>query len=161
MIHSGSFGMSETSIMGTFSVQPQPCSAQRQCSVVSGLTWKWQVLIFLLAFAVIVLRRPDAIMHASFFAEDGSPWFAQASIYGWWRVLFWTDSGYIQLLPRLGATLALMCPLVYAPLVENVLAISVESLVVSLLLSRRSIDLGSLRFRFFRCFTLRYRTLLR
>jgi hypothetical protein len=103
--------------------------------------------IFLCACVVIILRRPDCVTHAQFYAEDGAIWFAQAYNYGAVKVLFWTYNGYVHLLPRLAAAAALLAPLRDAPLVENLVAIVLAALPVSLLLSPRSAVWGTLRFR--------------
>ncbi len=108
----------------------------------------WQQgLLFLLACAVIVSRRPDAIFHAQFWAEDGHVWFADAYNFGGWIALFRTQDGYFQVLPRLAASLALLAPLRLAPLVLDLVAIAVQALPVNLLLSLRSSAWGSLRYR--------------
>jgi hypothetical protein len=101
----------------------------------------------LLACAILVIRKPDAIFHAQFFAEDGHVWFADAYNLGWWATLFRTQDGYFQTLPRLGAALALHVPIVLAPLLLNIIAIAVQALPVNLLLSYRSSAWGSLRYR--------------
>lgn len=124
-----------------------PLDSSTRVTVRSGLSWRWQSVSFFAAFFITVLRRPDAVLHAQFFAEDGSRWFAEAYNNGWLKVLFWTDSGYIQVLPRLAASLALLVHTVHAPLVENVIAICFEVLPVNLLLSPRCEALGSVRFR--------------
>jgi hypothetical protein len=108
----------------------------------------WQhLLIYLFACAVIVTRRPDAILHAQFWAEDGHVWFADAYNYGWWVPLFHTQDGYLQILPRLAASVALLVPIYLAPLVMNLVAIAVQALPVNILLSSRSVAWGTLRFR--------------
>jgi len=104
-------------------------------------------VIFLLACAVIISRRPDAVLHAQFWAEDGHVFFADAYNFGWWHALFRTYAGYFHAFPRLGAALSLLVPLAFAPLVLNLIAICVEVLPVSLLLSSRSSAWGSLTFR--------------
>jgi hypothetical protein len=108
--------------------------------------WHYGV-IFLLACAVIISRRPDAVLHAQFFAEDGHVWYAEAYNLGWWNALFRSQDGYFQTFPRLGAALALLVPLSRAPLVLNLIAICVQALPVSVLLGSRSSAWGSLRFR--------------
>ena len=108
----------------------------------------WQQgILFLLACAVIVSRRPDAIFHAQFWAEDGHVWFADAYNFGGWTALFRTQDGYFQVFPRLAASLALLAPLRMAPLALNLVAIAVQALPVNLLLSLRSSAWGSLRYR--------------
>jgi hypothetical protein len=104
-------------------------------------------VIFLLACAVIISRRPDAVLNAQFWAEDGHVFFADAYNFGWWHALFRTYAGYFHAFPRLGAALSLLAPLALAPLVLNLVAICVEVLPVSILLSSRSSAWGSLAFR--------------
>jgi hypothetical protein len=104
-------------------------------------------VIFLLACAVIISRRPDAVFHAQFFAEDGHVWYAEAYNLGWWNALLRSQDGYFQTFPRLGAALALLVPLSQAPLALNLIAICVQALPVNVLLSFRSSAWGSLRFR--------------
>ena len=103
--------------------------------------------MFALACAVIVSRRPDALFHPQFWAEDGLVWFAQAYNDGWWKSLFRTQVGYYQTLPRLASALALLLPLRFAPLLCNLVALAVQAIPVSLLLSRRSYEWGNLRTR--------------
>src|SRR5277367_3476945 len=107
----------------------------------------WHFVVFFASCCVVVLRRPDMILHAQFYAEDGAIWFATAYNYGWWRVVFSPYEGYLHLLPRLTAGLALLVPMVYAPLVENLVAIAIQALPVSLLLSPRMERWGTLRLR--------------
>jgi hypothetical protein len=103
--------------------------------------------IFLLACALVISRRPDAVFHAQFWDEDGRIFFAEAYNFGGWAAFLRTYAGYFDVLPRLGAALALLVPLSLAPLVLNVVAIFVQALPVNFLLSSRSSAWGSLRFR--------------
>ncbi len=107
----------------------------------------WQAAIFLAACAILVTRRPDAIFHAQFYAEDGQVWFANAYNQGWWNALLHAQAGYFTTFPRLGAALALLAPLTQAPRVMNLVAIAAQALPVNLLLSSRSSAWGSVRFR--------------
>ena len=108
----------------------------------------WQhAAIFVVAYILVISRRPDAVFHAQFWNEDGQVWFADAYNLGWWHALFRTFEGYHSVFARLGAALALLVPLAFAPLVLNLIAISVQALPVNLLLSFRSSVWGSLRFR--------------
>ena len=104
-------------------------------------------LAFLIACAILVTRRPDAIFHAQFFAEDGHVWYAEAYNLGWLTTLFRAQDGYFQTLPRLAGALAQLVPLALAPMVLNLIAIAVEAIPVILLLSTRSSVWGSLHFR--------------
>lgn len=108
----------------------------------------WQLaLVFVTACAIIFSRRPDALFHAQFWAEDGVVWFSQAYNDGWWRPLFVTEVGYFQTLPRLAAALALLVPLAHAPLVCNLVAVVIEAIPATLLVSARSREWGSLSTR--------------
>ncbi len=112
-----------------------------------GLRPWQQGILFLLACAVIVWRRPDAVFHAQFYAEDGHVWFADAYNLGWWPALFHTFAGYFETLPRLVASLALLVPFFLVPLFLNLIAIAFQALPVNMLLAARSSTWGSLRFR--------------
>jgi hypothetical protein len=108
----------------------------------------WQhCAIFLFSFAILVLRRPDAVFHAQFWAEDGKVFFADAYNTGWWGSLFHTNVGYFHALPRIGAALALLVPLSRAPLVLNLIALAAQALPVNMLISSRSSAWGTLRYR--------------
>lgn len=109
-------------------------------------TWQ-HVAIFLFACAVVVSRRPDAILNAQFLHEDGHTWFADVYNFGWWAGVWRTYEGYHHLFMRLGAALALFVPLTLAPLVLNLIGTFIEILPVNLLLSSRSSAWGSLQFR--------------
>jgi hypothetical protein len=103
--------------------------------------------IFLIACVILVSRRPDAVFHPQFFAEDGHIWFADAYNFGWLAALLRTQDGYLQTLPRLGASLALLVPFSLVPLTLNLIAIAIQAVPVSILLSGRSSAWGSLRYR--------------
>jgi hypothetical protein len=104
-------------------------------------------LIFLLSCAILILRRPDAVLHAQFWSEDGHVWVADAYNLGWFHAIFRPWTGYFMTLPRLGAAVAMLVPLVRAPLVLNLIAICVQALPANLLLSERSSAWGSLKDR--------------
>ncbi len=108
----------------------------------------WQsCVVFACTFALLVSRRPDAVFHAQFWAEDGTVFYADAYDLGWWASLVRPYGGYLHALPRLAAALSLLVPFARAPLVMNLIAISFQALPVNLLLSRRSSAWGSLAFR--------------
>jgi len=92
--------------------------------------------IFVLAFFLVFLRRPDAILNAQFYAEDGKYWFAEAYNLGW-RCLLVPVGGYLNSLSRLIGMFSLLFPLLRAPLVMNICALSVEVLPVNVFLSSR------------------------
>jgi hypothetical protein len=94
------------------------------------------LLCFLVA-AAIVSRRPDAVLRAQFWAEDGVVWFAQNYNLGVPAALSITQAGYFHTFPRLAAALALLVPLSLAPSVMNLLAIAAQALPACFLLTRR------------------------
>ena len=108
----------------------------------------WQHIgIFIGACAWIISRRPDALLHPQFWAEDGSIWFADAYNLGGWAALFRTQAGYFQTLPRLASIFGLLAPLSLAPLVFNLIALAAQALPVNVLLGSRSSAWGKLRMR--------------
>ena len=100
---------------------------------------QWQVVALLTAvsFIVIVSRRPDALFHAEFWAEDGAVWFQQAYTVGGLHALLLPQAGYFQTYSRLVAWLAVRLPLLYAPLVFNIFGIAAQILPAVLLASPR------------------------
>jgi hypothetical protein len=113
----------------------------------SRLNFWQQIAIYLFSCAVLIARKPDAIFHAQFYGEDGHVWFADAYNLGWAPALLHTWAGYFQTFPRIAAAFALLVPLALVPLFFNLIAILVQALPISLLLSSRSSLLGSLKFR--------------
>ncbi len=108
----------------------------------------WQhCAVFLIAYAAIISRRPDAVFYAQFRIEDGAVFFADAYNLGSWAALLRPWTGYFMTLSRLGAALALLVPLSLAPLVLNIIAIAVQALPVNLLLAARSSAWGGQWYR--------------
>jgi hypothetical protein len=100
------------------------------------LDWRLHGLIFLSAFTVIVLRRPDAILNPQFWAEDGAVWYANAYKDGIHSVLI-PQNGYLQVISRIVAAVAQLFPFEWAPLIFNGAAIFLQTLPVNFLLSSR------------------------
>ena len=92
--------------------------------------------IFFVAFLLVFLRRPDALLHAQFYAEDGTYFYADAYNVGW-HSLLWPYGGYLSTLLRLVGFLAQLFPFAVAPLVMNICAIIVQILPVNIFLSSR------------------------
>ena len=92
--------------------------------------------VFVIAFLILFSRRPDAVLHAQFYAEDGARWYADAYHLGW-RCLLIPETGYLQTVSRLVGLLSLLFPLRAAPLVMNVIALTGQILPVNLILSSR------------------------
>jgi len=91
---------------------------------------------FLIALLILFSRRPDAILNAQFYAEDGTFWYADAYNHSW-RCLFMAEAGYFHTVPRLVALFSLIFPLALAPLVMNLVAFFFQILPINLFLSSR------------------------
>ena len=96
--------------------------------------------IFLVAFALVVSRRPDAIFNAQFYAEDGTLFYADAYHFGW-HCLLMPYGGYLHIPLRLLGLLAQLVPFGRAPLLMNLCAIIVQILPVHIFLSSRFISI--------------------
>jgi hypothetical protein len=122
----------------------EPENPERSGHGVRRAVPEWAALlgVFAAGFLLTFLRRPDALTNPQFFAEDGF-WYSQAHELGALRALWQFDvsRAYFYLAPRLAAAAALAFPLRWAPLVMNVLAISIATLPAVVLCSRRYADL--------------------
>jgi hypothetical protein len=112
-----------------------------------GLTLRGQLAVFLLAAVVLLLRAPGFFLHANFYAEDGTCWFAQAYNLGWFHSLLLPNVGYLSVAERIPAGPAMVVPLRWAPLVLVLWGALCQFAPVPLLLSRRLRRLGPLGFR--------------
>ena len=95
------------------------------------------LFIFLFCFLIFVLRRPEIITNAQFWAEDGAIWYHQANTIGPLHSLILPQQGYYQTISKLVATLSLAVPVYYAPLLYNIVGISIRCFMVMFLLSNR------------------------
>ena len=112
-----------------------------------GLSLQAQLLLFLAAAVAVVLRRPDALFHAQFWAEDGQNFYADAYNFGALRALLLPYNGCLHTVPRLGAAASLLLPLEWAPLLMNCIGIAIQVLPITILLSSRCSPWGSLPVR--------------
>src|ERR1041384_2315504 len=92
--------------------------------------------IFVVAFFLVFLRRPDALLNAQFYAEDVTSFYANAYNLGWHSLLL-LYGGYLSTLLRLVGFFAQLFPLSLAPLVMNVCAIAIQILPIHIFLSSR------------------------
>lgn len=95
------------------------------------------VISFLIAVFIIILRRPDAIINAQFWAEDGVVWFAKAYNEGGFKSLLEPQNGYFQSISKLAAWISLAFSLKFAPMIFNSFAIIIRALPIALLWSNR------------------------
>ncbi len=115
--------------------------------------WRVHVFVFIAAFGIIFSRRPDALLNAQFWAEDGQIWYADAYNQGIIHSLFSPFNGYFQTTSRLTAAIAQFFPLGWAPLIFNLTAIIIKILPVHLIISSRFTYLiPNIRYRFYLAF---------
>jgi hypothetical protein len=76
--------------------------------------------------ALAISRRPDALLHAQFWAEDGHFWYAEAYNGGWLHAALTPHTGYFQTISRLTAALSLLVDFASAPVVYNVIALVIQ-----------------------------------
>jgi len=100
-------------------------------------TRRQHIIIFAVCFVLLLTRRPDAILNAQFWAEDGKDWYANAYNLGAVKSLFMAHDGYFQTISRITASIAQAFPLIWAPLIFNSVALIFEILPVNLILSSR------------------------
>lgn len=101
----------------------------------------FQIFIFLVAFVIIFSRRPDALLHAQFYAEDGTDFYPAGYQFGLHSFLI-PVAGYLHTFTRIVVLFALLFPFSLAPLVMNVCAIVVQILPVNVFLSSRFSEIG-------------------
>ena len=96
----------------------------------------FQLALFAIAFLIVCSRRPDAVLNAQFYAEDGAFFYRDAYHFGLHSLLL-TYSGYFHSVLRLTALLALLFPFAWAPFVMNLVGIAVQVVPVNIFLSSR------------------------
>ena len=92
-----------------------------------------------LCFSLLLWRRPDVLLHADFWAEDGWHWYPDAYNGGGLSLLV-PYAGYAQTICRLVALAAQPFPLLWAPTIFALAALGIETAAAVLLLSRRLDD---------------------
>ena len=94
------------------------------------------VLLLLLCVVIVVSRRPDALLHATFWAEDGWRWYPDAYARGW-HVLIEPWTGYMQTDTRVVALIAQAFPLAWAPTLFAASAILLQAATATFMLTDR------------------------
>ena len=82
---------------------------------------------FALIFLVFWMRRPESLLHASFWAEDGWLFFRDQLTIGFWRALIQPYNGYLNTVNRLVAVLLSPLPFRWAPTAYSFSAILIQS----------------------------------
>jgi hypothetical protein len=94
-------------------------------------------MVFCFIFMLMAARRPDVIFNAQPWAEDGRVWIKGIYETGFLNSLFKPQDGYFQTIPRLTYGIAMAFGLGKAPLVSNVISISIRIFFLLFILSRR------------------------
>jgi len=97
----------------------------------------WGILVAGCLAAGLFLRKPDSLLNAQFWAEEGNTFFLDAYNRGLWWTLARPTASYLNTFPRLVAGLAALLPLRAAPLVFNLAAFTMQLLPPLFLLSGR------------------------
>ncbi|MCG6146783.1 hypothetical protein LFX15_00675 [Leptospira levettii] len=87
---------------------------------------------FLLSFLIFILRKPDSILNAQLWAEDGQIFLRDEWVTGFPDTFFFLYAGYIHLVPRFIAFFANLFPYTFIPLVFNLCAILISAISVSI-----------------------------
>jgi hypothetical protein len=85
------------------------------------------VVIFLLLW----LRRPDSLLNAQFWAEDGGVFFREQVLSGFAKSFVRPYSGYLHAVPRLIAAMMAGLPVRWVPLGYNLATLFIEALACS------------------------------
>jgi hypothetical protein len=99
--------------------------------------WAVPVVGILAAVIVMFLRRPDILLDAKFWAEDGTVWYSEAHRDGALSALLQPQTGYFQTISRLIFGISLAIPLEHVPLFANSVGLLVRAALVGFLLSQR------------------------
>jgi len=98
-----------------------------------GARWLGRYLALAGVLALIaVVRRPDAIRNAEFWAEDGSVFFVEQLTLGFWSALAKGFAGFPYLVQRLlAAAFAVLVPILRLPLAYQASAIAIAALTMA------------------------------
>jgi hypothetical protein len=102
-------------------------------------------VVAVIGTAIIYLRRPDAFLHPQFWAEDGTSFFSPAYNHSGlgFGLLLRQHAGYLAILNRGVALIAVHLPLSWAPSLFNGAGLICQLLPALILVSRRSESLIS------------------
>lgn len=92
--------------------------------------------MFSLCILVMFLRRPDTLLYANFWAEDGRIWYSQLYNYGTESFLM-PANGYFQTVSRLAMFITLPFGIINAPFISNLLSFIIRVCPIMFLFSKR------------------------
>ncbi len=99
--------------------------------------WMVPVTGIFVALLILFLRRPDILLDAKLWAEDGTVWYSEAYRDGALSALLRPQNGYFQTISRLVFGISLLIPIEHVPLFANCVGLVVRAVLVGFLLSRR------------------------
>ena len=82
-------------------------------------------------FVLLWLRRPDSLLNAQFWAEDGGVFFREQTLFGFWGALTRPYSGYLHVIPRMITAIVCELPVRWVPLGMNSSALLLEAISCS------------------------------
>ncbi|WP_421658846.1 hypothetical protein [Leptothermofonsia sp. ETS-13] len=125
-------------------------SLERQSNVKTSFIVNWclpiaisrrlHIAVFILAFITLLSRDPSRIFNAQFWAEDGSTFYEKAHNFGVFRSLFMPYAGYLCITQRLVMSFVQQFPLMWAPFISNMMALIIQVLPVTIILSSRFVS---------------------
>lgn len=89
-------------------------------------------IIWVAAIAILLLRRPDALVLPQMVNEDGARFYLDALL---GRSILEPYAGYLHFVPRLGMAVIAAFPVAVAPLLSNMLAVAIQAGVAAYLAS--------------------------
>jgi hypothetical protein len=89
------------------------------------------VLVAIVLALVIVLRKPQALLHAQFRAEDGNVFFWEQLTLGFWGALAKQYAGFPYVVHRMLGALAAFVPIAAVPLAYNAATIALTALAMA------------------------------
>jgi hypothetical protein len=111
-------------------------------------TYGFWVLLF---SVLILLRRPNALLHPQFWAEDGCVWYKDAYSLGI-HCLFMPLNGYLQTIYRIVGIFSLIFPMSAAPFVFALISFLAQVSPIAVFLSTRFDNLvPNIKLRLFIC----------
>src|SRR5476651_151348 len=96
---------------------------------------EWPPLAFLFFFALVCSRAFYWLQNAQFYIEDGKEFFAPA--FNGTVGIFHDYAAYYHVIPRILSLIAASFPVKYAPLVLTLLALAVQAVAATFLMSKR------------------------
>lgn len=115
-----------------------------------ALPWWGLILAFLFIAAAVVSRKPELIFKAQFWGDEAL-WFADAYMNGALHSILQPQAGYLCIASKLAVLPALHVPLLYAPVVFGMCAVSIHALMAWFLLTTRLAYAASLQLRMLLC----------